>query len=207
MKRWVWMNLGLALVFGAPAFLNAPLQLTAVCGLAALSIAVLNQKWGVRFGLNDLALVLLFGPLLTAGISLASFAEWGIRDLAVGAAFGALTLWVFQLRHFENQFRANPANARTFLGHLSFDQARWICATEAGLLLIIQPLVALYLDVPLIFLAVAPLVSVPLIFTVQRFLKAASPLSSSLVNSSRWALGSHLAWTLWWILALGVQWL
>lgn len=207
MKRWVWVNAALAVVFGAPAFLNAPIALAVVCGLAALSIVFLARKIGVRQGLNDLAIYSLFGPLLTAGISLASFGEWGARDATLGLAFGSLTLWVFQLRHFENQFRSNPESARTFLGWRSFDEVRWICAVEAGLILVLQPLVAFALDVPIIFLALAPLVSVPLIFTVQRFFKAASPLSSSLVHTSKWALGSHLAWTLWWILALGVPWL
>lgn len=207
MKRWAWMNVGLAVLFGTPAFLNAPVKLFGLCLIAAGSLTIVVQSLGARRGWCDFALLLLFGPLLTMGIALASFGETDPRDLLLGLAFGGLTLWVFQLRHFENQFRSKPESARSFLGFLSFDQVRWICAVEAVLLLIVQPAVALSIGVPLIFMALTPLVSVPLVLTVYRFLKAASPLSSSLVNTSKWALGSHLAWTMWWILALGVQWL
>ncbi len=207
MKRWAWANVGLAVLFGLPAFLNAPVKLFGLCLIAAGSLTIVVQSLGARRGWCDLALLLLFGPLLTMGIALASFGETDPRDLVLGLAFGALTLWVFQTRHFENQFRAKPEQARSFLGYLSFDQVRKFCALEGAVLLVIQPLVAIWLGVPLVFLALAPLVSVPLILTVHRFLRSASPLSSSLVNSSRWALGSHFAWTLWWILALGAQWL
>ena len=36
---------------------------------------------------------------------------------------------------------------------------------------------------------------------------AGSPLASELVDVARWALFSHLAWSAWWILALGSIWL
>ena len=207
MTSWAWVNLGLAVLFGVPAFLNAPLELAVVCALAGGALLTVITKFGVRWGLCDLALVLLFGPLLASGIALASFGEMFPQDAILGLAFGTLTVWVFQVRQFEDLFRARTENFRTFLGYLSFDQARRIAIAEGILLLLIQPAAAVALRLPLIFLVLAPLVSVPLVLTVQRFLRAASPLSSTLVGSSRWALASHLAWTAWWVLALGVAWL
>jgi 1,4-dihydroxy-2-naphthoate octaprenyltransferase len=207
MYRWAWVNLVLAILFGVPAFFNAPFELALVCLAAALCLVLVITKSGVRIGACDLALVLLFGPLLVIGIALASFGESYPQDIILGLAFGVLTLWVFQVRQFEDLFRARSENFRTFLGHLSFDQARKIVIGEGLLLLAIQPAAGYVLGVPILFLVISPLVSVPLIFTLQRFLKAASPLSSSLVGSSKWALASHLSWTLWWVLALGVAWL
>lgn len=207
MARWAWVNAGLAVLFGVPAFLKAPLALAVICAMAAGALAVVLTKFAVRFGACDIALTLLFGPLLVSGIALASFGETFPQDATLGFALGLLTLWVFQVRQFEDLFRARSENFRTFLGHMSFDQARRIVIGEGLALLLVQPAVGLALGVPLIFLVVSPLVSVPLIFTLQRFLKAASPLSSSLVGSSKWALASHLAWISWWVLALGVAWL
>jgi 1,4-dihydroxy-2-naphthoate octaprenyltransferase len=207
MNRWAWVNAGLALLFSIPAFLNVPAGMAFVCVMAALGLGVVLTKFGARFGLCDLALALLFGPLLTSGIALASFAEIYPQDRDIGFAFGLLTLWVFQVRQFEDLFRAKAENFRTFLGHLSFDQARKVVIAEGLLLLALQPAVALWVGVPMFMLALTPLVSIPLILTLQRFLKAASPLSSSLVGSSKWALSSHFSWTLWWVLSLGVAWL
>ncbi len=207
MKRWAWVNAILALLFGAPSFLNAPLELFAICLIAALSIFVVIKNVGTRWGLCDLALLLLFGPLITMGIAYASFGESHIQDFVLGLATGSLSVWVFQVRQFEDLFRAKPQSLRSFLGYLNFDRAHRVVVFEGLLLLFIQPSAAIVLRLPLIFLAFSPLISIPLILTVQRFLKASSPLSSSLVNSSKWALASHLAWTGWWIFSLAVTWL
>jgi 1,4-dihydroxy-2-naphthoate polyprenyltransferase len=207
MNKWAWVNSGLAVVFGIPAFFHAPVELMLVCLAAALCLAAIVTKFGVRFGVCDLALVLLFGPLLMSGVAFASFGESVWQNALLGAALGLLTLWVFQVRQFEDLFRAKSENFRTFLGHLSFDQARKFMIGEGLLLLAVQPLAGYVLGVPNLFLVLSPLVSVPLIFTIQRFFNAASPLSSSLVGSSKWALASHFSWTSWWILALGFAWL
>ena len=207
MKRWALINGALALIFGLPSFLNAPSELLVVCALAAVSILVITKNVGTRWGLCDLALMAIFGPLITMGIALASFGESNLQDIALGLALGALALWVFQTRQFEDLFRSKPTSFRTFLGFLNFDRAHQVVVVEGMLLLFIQPVVALVLRLPLIFLAFSPVVSIPLILTVQRFLKANSPLSSSLVNSSKYALASHFTWAGWWILSLGVTWL
>ena len=82
-----------------------------------------------------------------------------------------------------------------------------ICVCEGALLIVVQPLLALAYGVPLKWLAVLPLASAPMILFMGNLWKAASPLSSSLVGSKRWAIGAHLSWILWWILALGAAWL
>lgn len=207
MKRWAWVNLGLAILFGVPALLNAPLALAVICGSAFLCLLVLLNNRLNRWGISDLALLLLFGPLLTSGIALASFGATNWRDLALGFVFGGLTVWVLQVRQVEYLFRAKPEGFRTFLGFWDFDRARWICVIESAMLLVLQPAIALLLSVPLKFMILLPVVSIPQILFMGRLKQAASPLSSSLVNSDRWALGSHLSWTLWWLLALGVTWL
>lgn len=207
MKKWAWVNFSLAILFGLPAFLNAPLELAAVCAVAFVALTIVVRNLATRWGAADLALLLLFGPLLTTGIALASFGEANTQDLVLGLALGALTVWVFQVRQFEDLFRARIETFRTFLGFRGFDRAKQLVIVEGLLLLVLQPAAALALRLPLVFFAVAPLVSIPLVLTIQRFLRAASPLSSSLVGSSRWALAAHLAWTAWWVLALGVSWL
>lgn len=207
MKLWAWVNGLLAVLFGVPSFLNAPIELLSICACAALCIFVVIKNFGTRWGLCDLALMLLFGPLITMGIAFASFGESNFQDFALGIATGSLSVWVFQVRQFEDLFRAKPQSVRSFLGYLNFDRAHRAVVLEGLLLLFIQPAAALVLRLPLFFLAFSPIVSIPLILTVQRFLKASSPLSSSLVNSSKWALASHLAWSGWWIFALGASWL
>lgn len=207
MKKWAWLNFGLAVLFGVPAFLNAPVELALICLAAFACMLALWFHRGARWGISDFALALLFGPLLTCGISLASFGVCNWRDIALGAAFGSLTAWVLQVRQIEYLFRAKPEGFRTFLGYWSFDRARMICLIEGALLLILQPSVALLLQVPFKFFILLPVVSVPLILFIGRLRQAASPLSSSLVGADRWALGAHLSWALWWIVALGGSWL
>ena len=207
MKRWAAVNFALAVLFGVPAFFNAPRDLAVVCGLAGLALLAVMRGWGARRGLTDLALVALFGPLLTMGTALASFGETDPTDLLLGLAFGAMTVWVLQVRQFEALFRSRPDSSRSFLGHLDFDRARRVLIGEGVLLLLLQPAVALIVPVPMVFLGVLAPVSAPMILTLYKFLGAASPLSSNLIKSSQWALVSHMVWTGWWVLALGVTWL
>ena len=207
MRRWAWFNLSLAVLFGIPAFLLSPGPLLLICGLAGLALLVLLRGWGTRWGFCDLAILLLFGPLLTIGVAQASFGQWSAKDLLLGLAFGATTLWVFQLRQFENLFRANPEGFRTGIGYWNFDTARWFCIAEGFALLCLHPLVAVAFGVPLGLLTVLPLVSAPLIVLLHKLYRAASPLSSSLVGASRWAVAAQALWALWWFAVLGEPWL
>lgn len=207
MKKWSAVNFALALVFGLPAVIHSPGGLFVVCLAALVSLFVVVQNVGTRWGLSDLALALLFGPLLTAGISLASFGHTNIRDLYVGIAFGSLTLWVLQARQFESLFRTRPEAFRTFLAFQSFDRARRIAIGEGLVMLGIQFAMAWMLELPFTYLGVLPLAAAPLVAAGHRLYKSASPLSSSLVDSDSWALGAHAALTAWWICVLGVAWL
>lgn len=207
MKRWSFVNFGLAVLFGLPAFWDAPLPLAGVCLGAALALFVLMRGIGTRYGLCDLALIALFGPLLTTGVALASFGETSPNDALLGLAFGATALWVFQVRQFENLFRSKPDAFRTFLGRLDFDRARWVVVIEGFLLLALHPAVGAAVRVSLFFLALLPFASLASVLLVNRVYKASSPLSSSLLGLNRLALASHLAWSLWWALALGAAWL
>jgi 1,4-dihydroxy-2-naphthoate octaprenyltransferase len=206
-KKWAWVNAALALLFGLPAFLNAPLELAVLCVLVGVALAVTSQRWGQRWGFCDLAMLLLFGPLLTCGIALASFASFNQGDIALGFAFGLLTLWVFHVRQFGFLFRSKPDSFRTFLAYFPFDRARLFVVAEAYLALALQLAVGVWLRVPLFFLGLFLLAGWPLNLTVLRLWRAESPLASPLVDVARWALLSHLAWSLWWMLALGTKWL
>ncbi len=207
MQKWAWVNIALAIVFALPAFFHTPGPLTAVCAVAALCIGLIIQNKFTRFGISDLALACLFGPLLTVGIALASFAAWNVRDLVLGIGFGALTAWVFQVRQFENLFRSKAEGIRTFLGFWDFDRARMMGIGEGVFLVMLHFLNAVYLGIPLGFLLLLPLVCAPLIYTLWCLGRASSPLSSSLIHSQRHALMSDLALTSWWIAALGFTWL
>lgn len=207
MRRWALVNFALAVLFGSPAFVNAPGEMLAICGLAGLSLGVIAVNKFTRWGLSDLALFLLFGPLLTVGVAISSYMEANIVDLMVGSAFGLLTLWVFQIRQFENLFRTKAESFRTFLGHCSFDRARAIVIGEGLLLILAQLTLAVLVRAPLVFLMITPLASWPVLVTIERLRKSASPLSSQLVRISRMGLLSHFMWALWWIVMLGATWL
>lgn len=206
MKKWAWVNLGLAVALSVPAFFIAPIPVAVICTFAFFALSLLGWNRGARWGLSDVSLALLFGPLLTLGIAYSSFGEANPRDVWIGTAFGMLTLWVFQYRQFENLFRSKPEEFHTFLAYLNFDRARAVCAAEGALLLLLQPLVAWKMGVPWIQLAFLPLVSIPLAMSIVRLYRSASPLSSRLVNSDRWALVAHAAFAGWWIVVLGLTW-
>ena len=207
MQRWAIVNLLLAVLFGVPAYLNAPVELTAVCALTTLSLVILAGNRLARWGASDLALGLVFGPLLTSGVALASFGQSNSADIILGLAFGGLSVWVLQMRQLENLFRSKPEGFRTALGYWDFDWTRVLGVTEGGALLIAQPLAAYALGVSLKMMILLPLACVPTVLLMNRLWKASSPLASTLVRSDRWALGAHMSWTAWWILALGAQWL
>lgn len=207
MQRWAWVNGLLSVLFGVPAFLHAPLELSVICGLAFVALVVVVKNWWADWGVTDLALALLFGPLLTTGISLASYSEWTTADLWLGVALGLMTAWTLQIRQFEKLFRSRPEGFRTFLGHLDFDHAKRAAVVEGIALIIIQPWVAFQLGLPMSFWVLLPLVSAPSILLIGRIGRAASPLSSSLLKCESWALAAQWMWMGWWILALGSQWL
>ena len=207
MAFWARVNLGLAATCGVIACLNAPLEIGAVCLTAAACLGVLQLNVGTRRGACDVALIALFGPLLTVGTALASFGAADVTDLALGLAFGVSTWWVLQLRQFENLFRANPRSFRTYLGYLNFDGARWCVVVEGFALLALIPTVAVVVRAPLLFIALLPAFGLPLIWRINRVYRATSPLSSDLVNSAGGALVAHFTFTAWWILALGASWL
>lgn len=207
LKKWSWVNAVLALVFGVPAFFNAPVDLFIVCLLSVAALYVIGKNIGRRFGLCDLALWLVFGPLLTCGIALASFARFNMADLFLGCALGALTLWVFHLRQFEYLFRSRPEMFHTFIAYLPFDRARLLVAAEGYLVLLLQIGVGVWLRLPLVVIAFAFLAALPLTTTTLRVWRAESPLASQLVKVSRAALASHFSWTLWWVLGLVAPWL
>lgn len=207
MRRWAWLNFMLAGLFSIPAFVNAPIPMLGIGLAAGLSLLVFQRNIGTRFGLCDLALLLLFGPLLTMGTALASFGSTGWPDLILGVAFGASTLWAFQIRQFGDLVRSRPEDFHTFLAFIEFDRARLIAVVEGFLLLALYPMTALALRLPLTIMGLIPLVSLPLILTLHRLQKAASPLSSDMVHLPRSAILSHLVVTLWWLAALGVTWL
>lgn len=207
MRRWAWVNAGLAVLFGIPAFFNAPLELFVVCVLAGLALMTIMQSWGRRWGLCDLALFMLFGPLLTVGTALASFARFNLADIFLGFALGALSVWVIHVRQIEFLFRSKPEMFRTLLGFLPFERARILVIGEAYLTLLLQLGVGVWLRLPLFFILVTLAVGWPMLFTVQNLYRATSPLASPLAGISKWALRSHLAWVIWWVLALGSIWL
>ncbi len=204
MRRWAVLNAALALVFGVPAFFNAPLALSLICLGAAVAIFIISQKWGLRAGLVDLSLMLLFGPLLTCGIALASYSDFNSGDIFLGVAFGLLTVWVFHLRQLEFLFRARPESFRTFLGFLPFEKVRLVLVMESALVVMAQLAAAVWLRLPFLFFPLSLFISLPLWICVQRIWQAGSPLSSSLMGISWRALIAHLGWTVWWLASLGV---
>jgi len=207
MKWWALLNLALALCVSAYILVQAPLALLGVCVGALVLMGGIAQGWGARFGICDLALVLLFGPLLTAGTALAVSGRVDITNLSLGLALGLMTLWVFQVRQLENLFRSKGATFRTFLGQLSFDRVKWVCLLEAGAIACAQGLVAWNLRGSWVTLMGLVLFAGPMVLASSRIFRAASPLSSSLVQMSRWAEISHVSLLVWWMVTLGVAWL
>ncbi len=207
MRRWARVNLAFAILFGAPALFNAPEKLALVCGLAAAALWIFQKNLGTRYGLCDLAVIGLFGPLLTTGTALASFGRWTWFDVVLGLTLGLTTVWVFQLRQLEEMFRSKPSDFHTLLGFLDFDRARNLCLITGFLLLAVHPLTAVLLRVPIIALVFLPVFSMPLILALARFHKTASPLSGTMIGLSRRALLSHFTLTVWWVGAMGLLWL
>jgi 1,4-dihydroxy-2-naphthoate octaprenyltransferase len=204
MRRWAWVNFGLAAVFAFPAFLNAPWAVTSIGLAAGLSLLVFQKNLATRLGLCDLSLLLLFGPLLTMGVASASFGRTGWTDVILGLVFGASTLWTFQVRQFGDLVRAKPEDFHTFLAFFEFDRARSIAVAEGLLLLGAHFLAGLALRLPSLAMALIPIAGLPLLITLYRLRKAASPLSSDMIGLPRSAVLSYMTMTVWWLISLGV---
>lgn len=206
LKRWAIVNFTLAVLFGLPPLLAGPADLWIVVGIAALALFVLSRKSGLRFGLCDFAIFLLFGPLLTAGVALSAYGEVTPSDLGLGALIGSLTVWVFQVRQFEHLFRSRPDMFHTCLGYWSFETARAFVVFEAGLLTLLQAGFGAALGVSGFGLALLPIAAVPLLNCAFRIRRAGSPLASEFIGISRVALLAHFSWTIWWTQGLVSLW-
>ena len=210
MRRWAMVNGALGLMFGVPAFLNAPVELAVIGVLSFVAMFGFLKSRGQRWGQGDVSLFLLLGPLLACGVAAASYSQILVGDLLVGFAFGLLSLWVFHARQFEDLFRSRPEFFRTFLGYLPFDQARIFVLFEGVAVVTFQWLALNVVAAsvhPAVYAVFACAASVPVLLTMRRFWQATSPLSSSLMRISSWALASHAVWTLAWWSILGSLWL
>ena len=206
MRRWAWVNAGCALLCGLPAFWHSPGPIALLAGSAACMVLLVLHKAGQRWGLTDVALALIFGPLLTAGVAVASFGRVLLADVALGAACGVWALWVFHVRQFESMFRIQPEMFRTWLGRLPFDRAQTFVIFAAGFVVLIQLLVAYFFARPAGLWWLWPVAFWPMLWTAVQILRATSPLASTLLGVSRVALGAHIMGMAWWALVLSRPW-
>ncbi len=207
MLRWAWVNLFLVCLFAGLASFQNPPTILGVAVASALCLLVLTLRWGARFGLCDLGVWLLFGPLISIGVAATSFGQVRREDLVLGAAIGLISLFSLQLRQVSSLFRSRAEAFRTFLGFLSYDTVRKLLLVEGLLLISLQPLVALALRMPIVFLLLQPLFAWPMARSLNRLQRAASPLSSEWLSLTIAVQAGHLGLLSWWILGLGLLWL
>lgn len=207
MRRWAVLNLAIAGILGGLASIVDPFSVFGLAAIAAICVLVLTYRFGARFGLCDLSVLLLFGPLVSVGVSLTSYSLYSVYDVILGTCLGLTTLFSLQIRQVASLFRSRKEAFRTYLGYLNYESARRLLILTGVLCLIANPIVALIFRMPLVFLLVQPLFAWPLAHCVSRIHTARSPLSSEWLKLSQTGVRAQLGLLSWWILVLGLMWL
>src|SRR5690606_9838850 len=115
---------------GGPAVLHQPKLLTAVGVLALLGVMEFSSnRLALKYrGLGELALLVLGGPMITVGFSLAVSGKFDADVFSLGLIFGFLSSYVYYLKNIE-ELMADFSNRHSTLAvALGFDRAKnWAC--------------------------------------------------------------------------------
>lgn len=196
-------SLFLGVLFGLPAVFKNPLAIGAI-GAIGLIGAFGYSGWPLRLkyrALGDGAVVLLLGPCVMAGISLATFGTVPMAVVVAGVFFGFMA----ETTLFANNLQEIPLdtnrNIKTLAQGFGFKTAKiflvWVYLTSFGLIMIfswvlksIYPTIALTLMAPFV------------VQFLNSVLKAEGPLSSSVKGLKQKAEAIHLCSSLLLILTL-----
>lgn len=205
-KRWAFMNAGLAFLFGMPALFRHGLTIPAIV-LAAI-ICVLGLTWMpprlVRAGASDALVFLGLGPMLSAAASTVAFGIVPPQILWLGFALGAMAVLTLQIRQLENLFRAGQESFRTFIGAFDFDRAKKLVFVMTVAVAAIQFAAVPSVDHRWAWYVGLSIAMIPSGLTLRRVQRAASPLSSDLVHLGRRAVWAQACLLAWWGAAIWV---
>ncbi|MBK9295037.1 MAG: prenyltransferase [Oligoflexia bacterium] len=198
-----FFSLILGILFGLPAVYKNPLEIGAIGAIGILG-AFGYSGWPLRLkykALGDGAVVLLLGPCVVIGTSLATFGIVPLSALIAGVFFGFLA----ETTLFSTNLKAIPLdtnrNVKTLAQGFGFKTAKiflvWVYLTSYGLILIfswslktIYPVIAITLMGPFV------------VDFLNKVLRADGPLSSSLKNLKQKAEAIHLVSSLLLIITL-----
>jgi 1,4-dihydroxy-2-naphthoate octaprenyltransferase len=119
LSRTAYLAFGFGLLCGLPSLLAHP-ELWVVLGIAALGSWGYSDGPGLKYrALGDLAVLLLCGPVLTVGFSIAAFGRFDGLVIALGAALGLAAVGILHVNNFqdiENDTRVGAYTVARFLG-------------------------------------------------------------------------------------------
>ncbi len=197
-RRWALVNVILAALVASVIVILKPL-VSLVFGILGLTLvwahSVLPLKF-VRWGLADLIVLILYGPILYMGTLLALGVSLQHFQWFLSLGLGGLALVTIQAKYLGSLFRLSPSHFRSRLFFLPFDRLKWAYIFELVVVVVIFGISYGKAGLPW---GVATAVFVPALFMsfriAWRTLSARSPLSSKLVN-----LEGDLSWhTVFWI--------
>lgn len=130
----------LSLVIATPVVLAYP-DITYVIAVALLIglWAQFQKRVSFKYQIGgEIALFLMFGPLLTVGYQLAMGAHFDVESVWLGVVWGWAVLFVVHLRNFINIMPSSQAGFRNTVNWLGFDRSRRLLAIWWAIFLIIN---------------------------------------------------------------------
>ncbi len=167
-QRAAIICLALGILFGLPAVFAQPqlLWLIAFSGVGALGY---SHGPALKYrALGDLAVLLLCGPVLTIGFSLAAFGRFDALVLALGMAFGFAAVGILHVNNFQDIDNDKRAGAVTVARLLGVSGSRVYLVSVYALAVSVWPIVASAEGLPLLSVLVPCLGFIPAFWLTRR---------------------------------------
>lgn len=173
-ERAALFAFGAGALFGLPTLIAEP-ALLIIVAIAAFGSWGYSSGVGLKYrALGDIAVLLLCGPLLTAGFALAAFGGFDLLIVALGLAFGLAAVGILHVNNLQDMANDAGRGIRTVALALGLSGARRYLVAVYAAALVIWPIAALAAGLHVVAALVPLVAAVPAGQLVKRLLDASA---------------------------------
>jgi 1,4-dihydroxy-2-naphthoate octaprenyltransferase len=172
LRRAAAIAFGLGLVFGIPVIVAEPLLL-ALVAVSAFGAWGYSSGVGLKYrALGDVAVLLLCGPVLTVGFSLAAFGRFDVLVVTLGLALGFAAVGILHANNFQDMENDQSRGVRTLALLMGVAGSRGYLVAVYALALAVWPLAALLGGLHVVAALLPLLAAVPVAQLIARLITA-----------------------------------